>query len=349
MSYGDYPDCSQVKNILVIKLRQLGDVLLATPVLSVLKKRFPNAKIDAYIYQEAHPILQGHPGLHRCWLYPRIWKSKNKLYRGIQELVLWWRIRQANYDLVINLTEGDRGIFAGKISGAPICVGFAPKGKIVKKWLTHVVKSCPTLRHAVERNLDALRRIGVFPSIEEKELFFHIPPSVRLAMKEKLGDQPFIIIHPTARWGFKTWPVDQTRGLIRHLISRGKKVVITSGSSNQEREKVELIKQGLDVVDLSGTTSLKELGALIESSQLLICVDSFAFHLANALKKPVIALFGPTSEITWGIWKNPYAKIVAQSLSCRPCHQDGCGGSKVSDCLETLSLDQVLREVDSII
>jgi heptosyltransferase-3 len=109
---------------------------------------------------------------------------------------------------------------------------------------------------------------------------------------------------------------------------------------------VEEIVRGLNVINLSGKLSLKELAALIDLSELLICVDSLPFHMASALKKRVVALFGPTSDVTWGPWRNPRAQIVAQPFSCRPCYQDGCGGSKVSDCLATLSVETVLKTLD---
>ncbi len=108
---------------------------------------------------------------------------------------------------------------------------------------------------------------------------------------------------------------------------------------------VEEISRGLDILNLGGEISLKELGALIEASELLVCVDSVPFHMANALKKKVVALFGPTSEVTWGPWRNRQAHVIAQRWSCRPCYQDGCGGSKVSDCLESLSVDLVYNTI----
>jgi heptosyltransferase-3 len=70
-------------------------------------------------------------------------------------------------------------------------------------------------------------------------------------------------------------------------------------------------------------------------------------HMASALKKPVVAIFGPTSDAAWGPWRNPRAKVVAQNISCRPCYQDGCGGSKYSDCLHTLPVERVLEALDS--
>jgi heptosyltransferase-3 len=133
------------------------------------------------------------------------------------------------------------------------------------------------------------------------------------------------------------------RALSQALLSRGARLVFTAGPDAVEQEMVQEICRDLGGINLAGQISLQELAALIQLSRLLICVDSLPLHMASALKKPVLAIFGPTSEITWGPWKNPYAKIVSNNLSCRPCYQDGCGGSKRSDCLATLSVDEVLR------
>jgi heptosyltransferase-3 len=73
----------------------------------------------------------------------------------------------------------------------------------------------------------------------------------------------------------------------------------------------------------------------------VVCVDSLPLHLASALQRPCVVLFGPSSELVWGPWRNPRAIVVAQEYSCRPCGLDGCGGSKVSDCLATLPVEPV--------
>jgi heptosyltransferase-3 len=346
--YGDYPDLSNVKRVLVVKLRHLGDVLLASPVFSELKKSMPAALIDAYIYEEAKPMLEGHPDIHELIGYPRAWKKKSFFHRFLKEWALFRKIRKKRYDLVVNLTEGDRGIFVAKVSRAKIRVGFAPKGKWKKKFMTHVVKQCPGLRHTVERNLDALRRIGIFPNLEGRELFFQVKGEVLASMKEKVGQRPFILIHPTSRWRFKCWSVEQMRALIERLLKAGKRVVLTAGPDPIEIKMVAAIGEQLDVEVFAGKTTLKELGALIHLSELLICVDSVPFHMASALKHPVVALFGPTSEITWGPWRNPRARIISQNFSCRPCYMDGCGGSKYSDCLQTLPVENVIRAIDSL-
>lgn len=346
MTYGNYPDLSSVKNVLVIKLRHLGDCLLTTPVFTQLKKVMPHANIDAYIYQEATPILEGNPCISEIITVDLKLKKKNRLAFFFQEIRRFIQIRKKRYDLVINLTEGDRGVIASILSGAKIRVGFQPKGRWQKKSLTHVVKHTPGLKHTVERNLDALRSIGIFPSQDERQLYFHIPEKAKISASLLVGKDPFILIHPTSRWRFKCWSYEKMRLLVESLIKKKISVVITSGPDAQEVAFAMQIAKDLPVRVLAGKTSIKELGALIALSKTLICVDSVSLHLASALKAPVIALFGPTSDITWGPWENPFAKIVTENLPCRPCYQDGCGGSKFADCLDRIPVEKVLNLLD---
>jgi heptosyltransferase-3 len=198
----------------------------------------------------------------------------------------------------------------------------------------------------VERNLDAVRRIGIFPSLDSRDLFLHVPDTALEKMRSIAGSG-FVLIHPTSRWRFKCWPVEKMRQLAVLLAARGHSLVLTSGPDENEIAMIAEIANGIECLNLAGQVSLKELAALIELSERVICVDSLPLHIASALKKPVVAIFGPTSDVTWGPWRNPKAKIVAQNLSCRPCYQDGCGGSKVSDCLTTLSVDAVMAAFEA--
>ena len=334
MAYGDYPDLSQIQRALVIKLRHLGDVLLTTPVFSTLKRALPHVEIDAYVYREAVPVLEGNPDISNILYYDRSWKGN-----FLKEAQRLWSLRKRGYDLIINLTEGDRGAMVARMSGAKVRLGVDER-----RVYTHVAKPCPSLRHTVERNLDAMRRMGIFPSVEERELFFHIPQEA-LAIVPK---ENYLLIHPSSRWRFKCWPIAKMRELAIHLLKKGKQLVFTSGPDAAEIAMVKEITRDLDVLNYAGKISIKELGALIAKASCLLCVDSVPLHLASALKTPVVALFGPTSEITWGPWRNPNARVVATHLSCRPCYRDGCGGSKRSDCLEQLGVQQVLLELEAL-
>lgn len=346
MAYGNYPDLSFVRRILVIKLRHLGDVLLTTPFFSCLKNALPSASLDAYIYQEGQSLLENHPEISKIHCYDRAWKKEWFGRRLVREAALLRQIRNCSYDMVINLTEGDRGALAARFSRAPIRVGVD-----ARRIYTHTAKSCPSLRHTVERQLDVLRKIGIFPDQDERELFFSIPQEVRENARRKVPWERFILIHPASRWRFKCISNKTMRNVARRLVEKGEKLVFTSGNDPAERAMVQEIIYDLppgSCCSLAGAISILELGALIEQSAALLCVDSLPLHLASALKTPVVALFGPTSEITWGPWRNPHARVITEKMSCRPCYLDGCGGGKVSDCLQTLSEERILSELEVV-
>jgi len=360
MTYGNYPNLKEVKRALVIKMRHHGDVLLTSPLFSQLKKAIPGAKIDAFIYKDTLPMLDGHPAIDDFLLYDRDWKKLSPIQKIIKELKLLKRIRLAGYDLVINLTEGDRGAIAALVSGSRYRVGFDPKrsglfGK--RKAFTHVVKNCSQPRHTVERQLDVLRRMGIFPSLEERDLFLHIPQDAYdrvndLLQKEEIRAGHYILIHPVSRWRFKCLSTKQVAQLIQTLHARGLRIVMSAGPDREEVAMVEEILSlvpDVPVVNCAGRLTLKELSALIALSRALICVDSVPLHIASATKTPVVVMFGPTSEQNWGPWMHPKAKVVAQKLSCRPCYQDGCGGSKMSDCLFSLPQNAILGGLDEVL
>lgn len=349
VSYGDYPDLTLVKRALVVKMRHHGDVLLTSPLFSNLKRVLPHAAIDALLYEETLPMLEGHPAISNFLLYDKKWKKLSFFQRLKQEFALLRQIRKNKYDLVINLTEGDRGAIAALVSGARYKVGFDPKGQGFagkRKIFTHLVKPCLTPRHTVERQLDALRRIGIFPTPEERDLTFIVPQKAQEAVKKLVGEEVYLLIHPTSRWRFKCWPPHQVAGLIRALHARGERIILSSGPDNQELAMLgDILKLAphIPVLNLGGKLTLKELGALIQGSKALVCVDSVPLHIASALKTPVVALFGPSSEQNWGPWMHPKGKVVSKKLPCQPCHLDGCGGSKMSDCLYTLPIQAVLE------
>lgn len=335
----------QYKRILVIKLRHLGDVLLSTPVFTNLQEFFPDALIDAYIWKEAWDILLGHPAITNFHFYDRGWKKLPFFSRMQQEIKLLRRIQKNNYDLVINLTEGDRGAIAAWISGAERRAGVDPGKKFTRKCYTDLVKPCQTPRHAIEKDLDAIRKIGIYPSLADRNPFFYLPMEAEEMAPKLTGPEPYVVMQASARWQFKCPPPILMAKILNRL---GKKAVLTGTLA--EKEYVQSIADlaRVETLNLAGMTSLKDMGAIMKNSLGLITVDSVALHMASALKVPVVALFGPTSEENWGPWMHDRAEVVSQNISCRPCRLDGCGGSKMSDCLWTLSPDKVVAACERV-
>lgn len=354
--YGNYPDLSQVKRMLVIKLRHHGDVFLTSPVFTILKDRLPKSEIFAYIYKETLPMLEGHPAIKGFHLCDSEWKSLPLLQRILKEIDLIRQIRKSRFDMVLNLTDCDRGDVAALLSKAMYRVGPAPQRGGFKYKLnvyTHIIKRCQKPRHMVEQHLDALRRIGIFPTIEERDLYIHIPQSARKSIDRHLQEVNFkghsyILVHPTSRWMFKCWSTEKVAALIHELNKIGYPIVLSSAPDKKELSMIESIISlcpEIPILSLAGKLSLKELAALIQTCRCLVCIDSVPMHIASALQVPTVALFGPSSEEAWGPWNNPYGRVIARNFPCRPCNLDGCGGGKVCDCLEQISVESVLHEV----
>ena len=349
----------QVCRALVIKLRHHGDVLLASPVIAVLKSHAPAIEIDALVYADTAPVLALHPGLCELHTIDRGWKELGVFARAAAEWALYRRLAARRYDLLIHLSESWRGAWLARSLGARWTVApqRKPDGRRWRNSFSHLVPGASG-RHTVESNLDALRRIGLQPAPQERELVLEPGEPARQAVRTLLAahglvPQRFVHIHPTSRWQFKCWTVPGWVEIITRLQAAGWAVVLTAAPDADELALTAAVQQQLaqPAIDLSGRLGLKELAALAGEARLFIGVDSAPMHIAAAMGTPAVALFGPSGADLWGPWGIPRRgrhRVVASTRhSCRPCGLDGCGGGKVSDCLETLEAERVWRAISS--
>ncbi|MDA8094339.1 MAG: putative lipopolysaccharide heptosyltransferase III [Betaproteobacteria bacterium] len=354
----DAIDLGSLQRVLVIKLRHHGDVLLTSPVFTVLKNHAPHVEIDALVYAETAPMLSLHPALSELHLIDKAWKTQGLLARLGAERALLASIRRRRYDLVVALTPHPRAAWITRLTGARYGVAQAQRGKgrFWQNSFTHFyVPPKGNARHTVEFNLDALRRVGIHPREEHKRLVL-VPGAEaersvgdRLA-RHALAPGSFIQVHPTSRWFFKCWPADKVAALIDRLQAEGFKVVVTAGPAEEELAMVRDIaaRTQAPFVDLAGQLSLKELAAVSARARLFIGVDSAPMHIAAAQQTPTVALFGPSGEHEWGPWHVPH-RIVTSRHTCRPCGQDGCGGGKISECLTDLPVDHVFAAAQAVL
>jgi heptosyltransferase-3 len=334
-------DC---RRALVTKLRHHGDVLLSTPVMSVLKAHAPALEIDALAYDDTAPMLEGHPALSQLHLVGRKWRSSGPVEHLRQELGLFRRLRARRYDLIVHLTEHPRGASLARFLSARYSVGpkLAGRGPFWHRSFTHLYPLI-SRRHMVEVNLDALRRIGVQPGIPDRKLVFVPGRDAEARVSALVPPDPFIVMQPGSRWGFKTWTPEKNAELIDRLSADGHKVIVTSAPSAEEVEFNRQIfaKSRGGARNLAGLP-IKDLGALLGRARIFIGIDSMPMHLAAAMGTPTVALFGPTGEAEWGPW-NVERRIVTTTHSCRPCGFDGCGSGKISECLTLLSVEAVYK------
>ncbi len=357
MTVKDAIDLSTVRRVLVIKLRHHGDVLLTSPVFSVLQNHAPHLEIDALVYRDTAEMLSLHPAINQLHTIDRKWKSAGILAQAKAEWALLSALRERRYDLIVHLTEHPRGAWLRRLTGARW--GVAPQlaggARFWKSSFTHLYPVVgANRRHTVEINLDALRRIGIQPDEEERRLTL-VPGNDAenfvdgLLAEHGLKEGGFVHLHPTSRWLFKCWPMERMIALISALQTQGHRIVVTAAPAAAEMAMAKNILAELPqpAVDLSGRLSLKQLAALTARAKLFIGVDSAPMHIAAAMGTPTVVLFGPSGDKEWGPWQVPH-RILTSAHACRPCGNDGCGGGKISECLSVIPVERVLDAVREV-
>lgn len=362
----------EIRKILVIKLRHIGDVLLSAPLFQNLKEAYPNAQITALVNAGTQEMLTGNPAVDQVMAYDRGIKKAPFLTRLTRELDFYRRVRRERFDVVLNLTEGDRGALLALVSGARVRAGLDPLDQGVtgkKKFYTHILPRVPEGNlHAVEKNLLFLEPLGLKPT--SKRVSFSFAPADRDQIAHLLDAHPiasegYFHAHVTSRWMFKAMPHHKAAYLIDRLSElSGLPAVLTCAPDQKELEYLATLRFLLrrPFCDLSGGLTLKQLGALSAGARFFAGVDSAPMHMAAALDVPVLGIYGPSNAQEWGPWDNeaslnPYLvpngvqqsgkHIVLQSdRPCVPCLRDGCNGSKVSDCLDfdETTMESVARQ-----
>ncbi len=306
-------------NILLIKLRHHGDVLLATPVARALKEKFPDAQIDFLVYKGTEPLVKTNTDFRHVWSWNRDlrgWKSI------CSHLRVFFQIRKQRYDWVLHLSDQMQGALIAKLVARQGSVGIDyPRRKDIfwRSCFTHLVPLFPSNKHhTVEQNLAVLAPLGIMPREEGISCRLEINSEDRNWIKNLLSQHhlvtPYIVVHPAARWVFKCWEDERFAEVIQHFANQGWPILLTSSPDKQEMALVHSILKNVSaphVISLAGQLTLNQLAALIEGARLFLGVDSVPMHMAAALKKDTVALFGPSKVQEWHPWQTRYRLIDA--------------------------------------
>ena len=354
-------------NILVIKFRNIGDVLLVTPLLHNLKCFYPQAKIDVAINQGTEAMLTENPNVVNLIVYKREEiRALSIIKRLARELKFFLAFRQKSYNLVINLTEGDRGAYIAKLTRSGQKIGYHSKNKMLNKVFTHYLPK-QGFRHTLETNLDPLRLLNI--PIKSKKVEIFCTQRDYDFIDGQLSDVgQFIHIHPVSRWMFKCIADKTMAQIIDYCeLDLGLKVVLTAAPVEVEIEKVDSILSlcQSNPLNLSGQLSLKKTAALNKRASCFVGVDTAIMHMSAANDVPVLAFFGPSGTDHWGPWDNQLMqsgytrrkglqrmgkhRVIAESRDCQPCGKYGCNGTKVSDCLMSLDIDIIKKNIQEIL
>ena len=349
--------------ILLVKFRNIGDVLLVTPLVSNLKAYYNDAQIDIAVNRYTEPMINLNPKINKVIIYDRkLVKTSSLLKKIYKEIKFLYSFRKENYDMVINLTEGDRGTLVTWFTKAPIRIGYFNKNMLLKGIYTHNLPA-PQLRHIVETNIDPLRLLNI-PIKHKKVEIFWDEDDESIVKNELAKIEEFIHIHPVSRWLFKCINDKLMAQIIDFCeFELDSKVLLTASSEQSELDKINNILSYCKSkpINFAGKFSLKQIAALNKKSNLFIGVDTAIMHISASNDIPVFAFFGPSGANHWGPWDNDcmesgYTKIngfqtmgrhrvFAESRECQPCGKDGCNGSKVSDCLMAMDINLIKTNI----
>lgn len=319
------------QNILLIKLRHHGDMLLTTPAINALHQRYPQANIDVLLYKETRPMLEAHPAIRQLHIIDRNWKKEGGWQKFRHEMALLSAVRASHYDVVINLADQWRSAIITGFSAAPVRIGFAfaKRDNLLWRWCHNHLISTQNYNqlHTVEQNMAALEPLGI--SAEGAKASMHFSAADQQKVQDILAQQrisgPFIVIQPTSRWVFKCWEDEKVAQLIDTLAADGHTIVLTAAPDRQEQAMIANILSlchSQKVVSLAGQLSLPQLAALIDAAQLFIGVDSAPMHMAAALNTSCLALFGPTKLHHWRPWGDNNQVIWAGDYAPLPSPDD---------------------------
>jgi heptosyltransferase-2 len=314
-----FPVLADLRHVLIIRLSSLGDIVLTTPVLRLLREHCPAARIDVLVKAAYQDLLRAHPCVDRLFLFD----ARQSLWATLRVL------RQTRYDVVLDLHRTPRSCILSQGLAARQRLAYR-KRTLRRALLVHL--GWNTLRAMTpvpELYAAPLRRLGLQAPLPALEL--HVDTESQEAVQQHLTqtfpesfDRPLLAVAPGARWHTKRWPVDRFASVAQELAQQHQAAVVILGDAHDAPLAQELYQRlTLPVLNSAGQLALRHTAALLQRCRLLLCNDSGLMHMAAALGVPVVTIFGPTVQ-EFGFYPfHARAQVVSQEVPCRPCSNKG--------------------------
>jgi len=339
-------DNSSGLKILVLRFSAMGDVVLTTPFIRLLRRGFPNAQIDFIVKEQFAALVSQNRNIDNVLHVPLGSKGFLRFLKYI---------RKNEYDIVFDLQRNSRSSMILLWSGAKEKIKYKARRFerfVLVKFKKNIYRenlSVP-LRFIEALKIKGLEDdgLGLELSVSDKAV-----KSIYNIYKENNIYFPFnvILLAPGAGRATKMWPVENYIETADYFIKEGYNVVTIGGGKDiRVCEKIK-DKLGENVLNLCGKTDLEQTVAIISLSRLLISNDTGVMHLATGLNTPVVAIFGPTTEELGFFPFRSFSKVVQVPLNCRPCSFHGTDKCPKGhfNCMKMISADMVIEAAESLI
>jgi len=344
-------DWNAVERVLVVRLRSIGDTVLATPSLYALKRFLPHAAIDILVEDWVAPVLAGHPHVDNIIT---IAKGSASARARIAR-----RLRAHRYDVVYNLHGGTTATLLTRFTGAKYRVGY--DAYQYAGLHNHRSPSSSFLwgrekTHSVEQQLALLGWTGV-PVTDRPRTHLAVTEAAaaRVAARLRnagLENAPFVALHPAAAFATKQWAAEKFGLVAQELAARGLPIVVITTPA--QTDTVEQLKGNTSapVVSLNDL-DLPEITALLARARLFVGNDSGIAHMAAAVETPAVVIFGSSNTAHWRPWVSDApgaaAEIVYEEMDCQPCHGYFCEKFTQPECILRVPVNRVMAAIERVL
>jgi heptosyltransferase-3 len=283
------------------------------------------------------------------------------LKKVIAYINFYKQIAKNSYDLLAHFSNDWRGAILQRLFPAKLSVARKThrRGQFWHQSFDVLSEGLDDLRLIVEQDVDLLRVANLFKSIKAPP--YLVKPSLKqkskikvwLSQKSIQPNKNLVVIHAPSRWKFKELPIATWVNVIDTLKQKKFEVVLC-GSRDDLVTNESIYESCRMKPVITKNFSLEDTAALYSLAHLVLTIDSMSTHLASATQTPVISVFGPSNEKNWGPWGGKHRVIAltsqdAPTFACRPCGQDGCEGSKISQCLVQMNPSMIIHEALKIL
>lgn len=338
--------------ILIVRLRSLGDAVLTTPALRALKQWRPDLRLSILLYPRFAPVLAGNPNLEQVLeLDPSGAGGWARVARMVRE------VRRRSFAACFNLHGGTLSALLTRLSGASHRVGLDgfrfrfsytllanPKAIFGRERL-HAVENQIAPFYAAGLPQREIPPLEVFPQAEARA---SLEP--RLARRGLPPGRRYAVLHPIANFFTKEWPFERYGELARWLQEEhGLATVLIGGPGEGAKLEAVARSSGKTLLRLEGLP-LPELVTLLDGAALFIGNDSGPAHIAAALERPLVVLFGSSDSMAWRPWSRAATHTVVQNpYDCNPCRGDRCYAFAQPECILSITPEQVRAAVERVL
>ena len=342
-------DWQNVRRILVVRLRSIGDTVLSTPSLIALRRFLPDARIDILLEDWVAPVLEGFEAVDNVLTVSRR-STRSRIETALQ-------IRRSKYDVAFNLHGGTTGTFFVRAGGVTHRVGYSDYQ--YSFLYNHLLSSASNywrqiFTHSAEQQLALLGFVGV-PVDDKPKSRLTVTKKASSSLDEKLEvfkiqnlNSKIAMLHPAAAFDTKQWATENFALVAEILYEKG--LTIMAVAAPQEQGVLENLKRLCKFPILTfNRLTLPEITALAARAAIFIGNDSGIAHIAAAVETPSVVVFGSSNINHWRPWTNARHEIVYTKMPCQPCAGYFCREFDQPKCILSIRVEDVIQKIEKVL